>query len=389
MNRALLFRVSVWVLLLGFSPFSIAQSTVRGVVLDAKNRKPLPGATIFLANTTKGTTANADGSFTLSNVQPGKYQLVASFLGFATNVVVIDSRAKNSYTLLMAEQLQQLDGVVVKARRSRSLEWQENLRFFVDNFIGQSQNASRCRLINPQVLSFDKNDERFIARADEALLLENRGLGYKLRIQLEDFTYTFAARNVRYKSYVGFDTLAPINVEEKLFWDQNRRKAYAGSIHHFMRSIYERNLSEQGFFLRKLITRQNRLGEEVLVALPPDSTLVLPKMLNRRNVSMPTVSYSKVVDSLTSTPTKPMLAFGGLIEVTFGGEESPARYLKKQYPNWNFRLGEPQISRMEITQSPITVQADGQFFPPDGIRFRDYWAWELIAEELPVDFLMK
>ena len=63
----------------------LAQETgaINGYVKDAKSGETLIMANVFLEGTGIGTTTNNSGYFTLTGIQPGKYQLVASYLGFA------------------------------------------------------------------------------------------------------------------------------------------------------------------------------------------------------------------------------------------------------------------------------------------------------------------
>ncbi|MEM9527507.1 MAG: TonB-dependent receptor [Bacteroidota bacterium] len=55
--------------------------TVKGYVRDADNGETLIGATVYLDGTTKGTTTNEYGFYSLT-VDPGTYTLVASYLGY-------------------------------------------------------------------------------------------------------------------------------------------------------------------------------------------------------------------------------------------------------------------------------------------------------------------
>jgi hypothetical protein len=70
--------------LLAFS--ALAQSAVRGKVLDGKDQSPLIGANAVLIrlpdSVRTGTAVGADGSFEISNVAPGRYVFSASFIGY-------------------------------------------------------------------------------------------------------------------------------------------------------------------------------------------------------------------------------------------------------------------------------------------------------------------
>src|SRR5215210_624141 len=83
------FMLAVFCLALGIGQ-SLAQSTVtggiRGTVTDAQGAV-VPNATVTITNTgtnqTQDTTADEDGGFRFSNLQPGVYSIKASSTGFA------------------------------------------------------------------------------------------------------------------------------------------------------------------------------------------------------------------------------------------------------------------------------------------------------------------
>lgn len=72
---------SCGLLALILSPSLFSQSTVSGKILD-DNDEPLIGATVQLVGTTKGAITNLEGTFSLSNVENGDYELKISFFGF-------------------------------------------------------------------------------------------------------------------------------------------------------------------------------------------------------------------------------------------------------------------------------------------------------------------
>lgn len=57
-----------------------------GRVLDAQNQ-PLPGANIFLKETSLGAAADQDGYFYIINIPPGSYDVEFSFIGYKTRLV--------------------------------------------------------------------------------------------------------------------------------------------------------------------------------------------------------------------------------------------------------------------------------------------------------------
>lgn len=82
---------------------------VKGKVVDS-NGAPLPGVSIVVKNTTRGTSTDFDGNFTVSNVQKGE-AITFSFIGYATKEIVINNA--NPLKVVLSEDLQSLEEVVV------------------------------------------------------------------------------------------------------------------------------------------------------------------------------------------------------------------------------------------------------------------------------------
>lgn len=79
-------RSSLHVLLLAslLSGISIAQNTggIVGRVFDSSDRTPLWGVNVTIKVTSMGASTNDDGRFTISNVPPGRFTVVFSYLGY-------------------------------------------------------------------------------------------------------------------------------------------------------------------------------------------------------------------------------------------------------------------------------------------------------------------
>lgn len=63
---------------------TFAQHSLSGRITDADDQKALPGASITLENSVRGTVSNLDGKFVLSNLKAGTYQVKVSFVGYQT-----------------------------------------------------------------------------------------------------------------------------------------------------------------------------------------------------------------------------------------------------------------------------------------------------------------
>ena len=94
-----------------------AQFSISGRISEIGSG-PLPGAAITVEGTYKGTLADANGSYRLSDLKPGTYQLRISLLGFQPLVqeIAVDGDETADFTLQKSEIV--MDEVVVSATRA-------------------------------------------------------------------------------------------------------------------------------------------------------------------------------------------------------------------------------------------------------------------------------
>lgn len=93
------------------STFSMfAQQTVKGVVKEQSSGEPLPGVSVVVKGTTRGTETDFDGNFTIERVKTGDV-LVFRYLGYADKEVVIASNF--NLTVELSESSEQLDEIIV------------------------------------------------------------------------------------------------------------------------------------------------------------------------------------------------------------------------------------------------------------------------------------
>ncbi|RKE03321.1 TonB-dependent receptor [Marinifilum flexuosum] len=92
---------------------AIAQTTVKGVVVDGGSGESLPGASIVVPGTTSGTVSGFDGSFALQ-VPQGTSKIVVSFVGFLDKEIAL-SGAQDLGTIKLESDAVGLNEVSVMA----------------------------------------------------------------------------------------------------------------------------------------------------------------------------------------------------------------------------------------------------------------------------------
>ena len=90
---------------------------VRGMLIDAEDKQPVIGASVFIEGTNKGDVTNIDGQFALK-LSPDT-SLVISYIGYKTKKVHVSSLLHSDNNVIVLEDSREpmLDGIVAIATR--------------------------------------------------------------------------------------------------------------------------------------------------------------------------------------------------------------------------------------------------------------------------------
>ena len=173
---------------MGFSQ-TIPRVAIVGRVTDASDKNPIYFANVYLANTTMGAATDEGGIFTIVNVPLGTYELVVSMMGYEPLTREVRLKDTEVQELKIKLWPKVLEAPELQVETAFPHIWRRHLQIFKRQFIGTSENASKCQITNPEVLDFHLNNMTQVlkAAASEPLQIENHGLGYRLHFLLNDF----------------------------------------------------------------------------------------------------------------------------------------------------------------------------------------------------------
>lgn len=230
-------------LLAPFFLFAQQKYALTGFVVE-KGSTAIPGASVFIEGTTMGTQADANGFYTLKNIPAGRHRLVASLVGYVPKMVFIEVPGKITvYNFTLEEDNKTLAEVRVVGSQDKI--WEKQFRAFERGFIGESYDRKEVYITNREVVDFTENKEVFTAAASQPLQIINKSLGYKITY----FMYNFERTNslTSFKGLASFQELVPEDARQERRWNRNRVEAYEGSIKHFLKSLVDNRLEEEGF----------------------------------------------------------------------------------------------------------------------------------------------
>lgn len=227
----------------------IGQAIIQGTVEEAVTGNSLPGVNVFLAGTTIGASTDQGGYYKITTMAAGPYDLVFSFVGYKKQIRPVDLSSSFSATfdIKLEEKVQKLGEVEIK---SSNKEWKKQYKTFFKQFIGKNDFARKVTIENPWVLDFSEQDGVLIATSPKPIKIINNALGYKLYVELVEFKWPrHRDRGGYYILYPKYEPLNPENSKQAHRWKKNRIKSYLGSFPHFLRSLYDENLTGNNFSL--------------------------------------------------------------------------------------------------------------------------------------------
>ncbi len=105
-----------------FPTFFFAQNnfqTIRGNILDKHAQTPITGASVQIISIQKGTTADSDGNYELTNIPPDRYELKVAYVGYKTIIVpnvIVTSGKEVILDFAMEEELTQMGEVTIEGK---------------------------------------------------------------------------------------------------------------------------------------------------------------------------------------------------------------------------------------------------------------------------------
>jgi hypothetical protein len=154
--------------------------------------------------------------------------------------------------------------------------------------------------------------------------------------------------------------MQPADSIQAITWHTNRKTAYNGSILHFMRSVYNKNLVEEGFEVQ-LIAKLNGTDSAIKVAnfygalnYSKDSTQLVEIYPNQPDVA---VLYKNEIPETAYTQLN---------------EDAPKK----------FELSIITVAAMQ----EIAIEQNGFYYNQNDISITGYWSWEKTGDMLPYDF---
>ena len=364
MKKSILFLVIAFC---SISVFSQTGYTITGKIIDEATRQPLQGASVFAENTTIGTATNDQGFFLL-RLPNGGYSIVVTFTGYQTETkrVTAGDAGNNEMVIEIKKKEKSLEEFVVKSTSEVADGLEKYGEFFLENFLGKTANGKQCNIKNKEALKFFyyRRSKRLKILATAPLEIVNDALGYIVKYQLDSFVHEYNTQVSLYTGYPLFQEMQSNDAAQIEKWNTARKVAYNGSILHFMRSMYQKKLKEEGFEIQFIVKNNDK-----------ETAIPLKNFYGAMNYSMD--DSSKMVDIFPRQKD---------VAVIYKNEASSDLYLAAN-PDASAKF---QLSVLSfLPDESLNIEQNGFYFEQNDITITGYWAWEKVGDMLPYDFDFK
>ena len=219
---------------------------IKGTVLDKETKEKIVFAAVYFNGSFVGTPADKNGNFALDITGNTNKPLTISALGYFS-VTLTDFSIEKPLIIYLTPKVFELKEVVINAKAR-----EKNLKMFKENFLGTSENALHCKIMNEKDITLTFENDTLRAYASKPILIINSGLGYKETYYLDAFWY-YAKRSAFFISgNMVFDEDLSNNNSKREFYKINREHTYQGSRMHFFRALWGNDLATEGFSLKNI-----------------------------------------------------------------------------------------------------------------------------------------
>jgi len=392
-----------------FWQLSYAQQSFKlsGLIKD-KRGEALPGAGIYVSGYKIATVSDNNGAFIL-NLKSGNYDLLVQLIGYKAlnkNVVIADRAVK--IDIILEESVTQLADVTIKPDPNR----QYYINLFRDFFIGTTPNAEECKIVNPNVLiiDYEKDDSRLTVKTNQFLIVDNQALGYRIKYLLNEFQYDYKSKIIYFEGHPYYEDLKG-SQRRKRMWEKKRLMAYQGSPQHFFKSLYQKRTTEEGFIINKLIIKPNpdkpsdSLIKAKISSLTKDKTNINEVSLMFKNDSLGywirmrnLPAEISILNRATVNPdTLVRIENDRIKKINFTDKLFISYTKEMEDPYFKNRKGlsltrppdmsDYQISTITLQVAPVYFYENGGIYNPRSMLYSGYWAWEKIADSVPMDYV--
>jgi len=306
---------------------------IKGTILDKETKSPVTSAYIYFNGTSTGTQSDQNGNFELDVSKNNPNPLTISAIGYYS-ATLNDYLTGKPLAVYLVPKIFELSEINIDAK-SLVKKREASMKVFKNVFLGTTDNARYCDILNESDIKFNYDSDRDTLRAfvSKPLIIKNRALAYEITYYLDKFEYKRSNRSFIFQGNLSFKEDLKSIESQKIVIENKRKNAYLGSRMHFFRALWMDELESEGF------TVKNNYG---------------------RNLSAKDIV-------LQDASNKKYLRYNGSLGICY--------------------YSDVPFSHLEIQKDRIYFEKNG-YFDSFGIIWEGYIAEKKIADMLPLEYLL-
>jgi len=236
----------ILLILFNCTPSAFSQ-IVKGTVFDKNTKDPVGYAYLYFSGTFSGTQTDQNGNFTLDASVNRSIPLTISAIGYYS-VTLNEYLTGKPLSVYLIPKVYELNEVKISAK-SLARKRKSNLLLFKEYFLGTTDNARECEILNESDITFNYDSDRdtLKAYALNPILIDNRALGYKITYYLDKFEYIRDKESFSFRGNISFQKDLNKEQSREEHFERKRKNAYLGSRMHFFRALWYDDLRSTGF----------------------------------------------------------------------------------------------------------------------------------------------
>lgn len=237
---------------------------VKGIVQDEKTKASIPFASVYFNGTFAGTIADQHGHFELNRSEHMSMPLIISAIGYYS-FKLTDFSLSQPIKIYLKPKEYEIKEAVIKTKSLLAVRM-INLKLFKKEFLGQSNNAVKCKIMNENDITFNYFTDKDTLKAftSKPILIENKSLGYKITYYLDKFEYYRRNGGILLSGNIVFKE-DEASGNDQLVYAEKRKVTYLGSRMHFFRSLSLNDSVVSGFTISNATSKVLYLKDIVVV----------------------------------------------------------------------------------------------------------------------------
>ncbi len=227
----------------------LSAQSISGTVYDKDNKVTVPGATVYLDNTSIYTTTGPDGSFLLKAGQQLNTRLIIQHMSYEM-LIVEKPFGKSDGKYYLTEKENRLNEITIEGDKFTRAQ---KMKAFKEHFLGRTKAGKSCTIINENdvQLFYNIKNKTLTAKASAPITVHNEYLGYTISFNLIEFEVQFKIYSLKYdymkNSFFAGTSLFTDEAAENKKLLNRRNEVYESSPICFFKHLVNNSLDSSQF----------------------------------------------------------------------------------------------------------------------------------------------